>query len=792
MRINELKINAFRGIPKELELKLKGKSLLLLGENGTGKSSVIDAIEFFFTSQISHLKKRGPLALKDHGPNAKNPEKASVTIVTYPENHSTTRTFNSNPSFQDSLLTDFNLANNGNFILRRSQILDLINATSSDRYKFISRILGVDELESIDTAMFRAKKDLIKDVELIEDNIEKTRLLIINELEIEDFDNILVALNKLIETEGIKTVDSFDEIEECINKLDEIIKSSDYKLSRALSNIFDIIKKAQVIISDISHELADAENYKKEIIKSHDLSELSLIKILKKSLEIIDKESEECPLCENKVNAEELLQKINQRLDSLESLKENRTDLKNLLENVREKLNLLKKDLIDLSPNIAFFDELKGYMDDIDNVLESFVNFQRIVVISSFLQDEFRIDDFKRLENQIQKLLNTINEATEELKTSIKPSKRDERLNVLKDRLYGINEKLEILDEYGQKLKVAKKYQLISEIIYSEFSDIKKRKIQEVYNTIQEDVERYYAFLHPHESYGDIKIGVDPNKKGSTDLRMTIFGKEDKDPRSLSSEGHLDSLGLCIFLALFKKVFQDFPLLVLDDVVTTMDSRHRENVCQLLFEEFRDKQFIITTHDNIWFEQLRAAQRVYNLGNQFNNSIIIKWNEDSGPEIEPYKARWDKIEASIENGDKYCAGNEGRRYLEWLLKDICNRTMANIPAKYSGKYEVGDLIQPAKSRLLKLVKEEEYKENIENAFKKLDWTIMMGNLLSHDNLMAGTVSIDEVERFCLSIHEIHELMLCSECKAPLGYYRDLKIMRCSNKNCSKPMEIKTR
>ena len=48
--------------------------------------------------------------------------------------------------------------------------------------------------------------------------------------------------------------------------------------------------------------------------------------------------------------------------------------------------------------------------------LESFVNFQRIVVISSFLQDEFRIDDFKRLENQIQKLLNTINEATEELK----------------------------------------------------------------------------------------------------------------------------------------------------------------------------------------------------------------------------------------------------------------------------------------------------------------------------------------------------------------------------------------
>jgi len=67
---------------------------------------------------------------------------------------------------------------------------------------------------------------------------------------------------------------------------------------------------------------------------------------------------------------------------------------------------------------------------------------------------------------------------------------------------------------------------------------------------------------------------------------------------------------------------------------------------------------------------------------------------------------------------------------------------------------------------------------------------MMGNLLSHDNLMAGNVSIDEVERFCSSIHEIDELLKCPNCHAPLGYFRNLKILRCMNKNCSNPMEIK--
>ena len=66
---------------------------------------------------------------------------------------------------------------------------------------------------------------------------------------------------------------------------------------------------------------------------------------------------------------------------------------------------------------------------------------------------------------------------------------------------------------------------------------------------------------------------------------------------------------------------------------------------------------------------------------------------------------------------------------------------------------------------------------------------MMGNLLSHNNLMAGNVSIDEVERFCTSIHEIDLLLKCPNCETPLGYFRELKIFRCKNKKCKDKMEI---
>jgi recombinational DNA repair ATPase RecF len=50
VKIKTINIHAFRGIP-DLELQLDGKNLLLRGENGTGKSSIVEAIEFFFTGR---------------------------------------------------------------------------------------------------------------------------------------------------------------------------------------------------------------------------------------------------------------------------------------------------------------------------------------------------------------------------------------------------------------------------------------------------------------------------------------------------------------------------------------------------------------------------------------------------------------------------------------------------------------------------------------------------------------------------------------------------------------------
>ena len=55
MKLKEMKITAFRGVAAG-NLNLAGKNLILFGENGLGKSSIVEAIEFFFTGDLVFRK----------------------------------------------------------------------------------------------------------------------------------------------------------------------------------------------------------------------------------------------------------------------------------------------------------------------------------------------------------------------------------------------------------------------------------------------------------------------------------------------------------------------------------------------------------------------------------------------------------------------------------------------------------------------------------------------------------------------------------------------------------------
>ncbi len=80
-KLNVLKMEAVRGI-RDTSLDLKGRSLLVFGENGSGKSSIVDALEWLFRNQMSSLEGAQAVSVARHGHHSGFPREAMKVSVT--------------------------------------------------------------------------------------------------------------------------------------------------------------------------------------------------------------------------------------------------------------------------------------------------------------------------------------------------------------------------------------------------------------------------------------------------------------------------------------------------------------------------------------------------------------------------------------------------------------------------------------------------------------------------------------------------------------------------------------
>ncbi len=91
-------------------------------------------------------------------------------------------------------------------------------------------------------------------------------------------------------------------------------------------------------------------------------------------------------------------------------------------------------------------------------------------------------------------------------------------------------------------------------------------------------------------------------------------------------------MGVCLYLALMKHLKADkFTFCMLDDVLLSIDTNHKRRLCELLRTKFIGTQFVITTHDRIWAEQLREMEVVSK-----NDLLYIgSWSLEHGPIFDP-------------------------------------------------------------------------------------------------------------------------------------------------------------
>ncbi|MCY4085401.1 MAG: hypothetical protein OXG37_00575 [Actinomycetia bacterium] len=59
MKLKKVTIDGFRGAPKPFVLRLDGKSLCLLGEDGSGKTTIVDSLEYWAAGKLGNFAREG-------------------------------------------------------------------------------------------------------------------------------------------------------------------------------------------------------------------------------------------------------------------------------------------------------------------------------------------------------------------------------------------------------------------------------------------------------------------------------------------------------------------------------------------------------------------------------------------------------------------------------------------------------------------------------------------------------------------------------------------------------------
>jgi len=314
--------------------------------------------------------------------------------------------------------------------------------------------------------------------------------------------------------------------------------------------------------------------------------------------------------------------------------------------------------------------------------------------------------------------------------------------------------------------------------IYKTFVDTKQKEVQRVYDQLQADMERFYGAIHPAEPYGSLRLEVIAERRASAEIKMGFGGNADQLPRAYNSEAHLDSLGLCVFLAFVKRFNIGIPYLILDDVVSSIDSQHRSRICDLLFSEFKEYQLVITTHDALWFEELQAYQRA----RKFDPALFLKivnWTIDDGPRLDKHKPRWEYIGERVKEGDKSGAASAIRKALEWFLFEVACSLQAQPVVRRDAKYDVGSLLTPVLKKATDLGLTWDDRKNVISDFQA---NLIVGNLLTHNNPLAENASVAEVEAFFRCTMALHDLFFCQKCRTFVQYHRQAKMVKC---DCSK-------
>lgn len=565
-----LSVQALRGATAPFSVEFeKNKSLTLIyGENGTGKTTLCDAFDFIGNGKVGSLEGRGLGTMAAYWPSV-GKSKSEIIVALETSSGKWTSYFGKKGVEVAPAAGMPNIS-----LLRRSQLLQLLQDTPANRYAVIRPFIDISPIEASENEL----RKLITEI----DRQQTTASAVISENRTA-IEERWAAAGKpgadylaWAEAESQK---STAELDESLRRL-RILASA---LAQLESDVLRVQQADEKILAG-QRQLGYEENalaQAKISCLTDDVSTIELLLAAKKHLEG-QQHVDQCPLCGSAEFAAGLPVQVGQRLELLSALQA-ALEARNVAANaLAQQQSILENEHRRLSESLNQFGQAWEGARDVflTNGGNDVPVFQAMAVAVP------EPDELLGISQQINRQTET-QETSKAGIQSLKLALERYRSNYERQAQIG-----RVLPNLRRSLKA--------------MEEERRAYVDAKLQAIAQEVGRLYEKLHPKEGLNKISLKLDPAKRGSLELGAEFLGQTDAPPHAYFSESHLDSLGLCIFLALAGLQGRENTILVLDDILGSIDEPHVDRLINLLYDE--SQQFlhcILTTHYRPWKEKYR-------------------------------------------------------------------------------------------------------------------------------------------------------------------------------------------
>ncbi|MGJ6122315.1 AAA family ATPase [Mycolicibacterium sp. Y3] len=707
IKILSIQIEEFRGI-RQITLPFNGNSFVIHGPNGSGKSGVVDAIDFVLTGSIARLSGEGTkgVSVAKHGPHVHrrdDPASAKVTlefkdtssgqVATVSRSVNKPDSFVLNPDTEATRAAINQAALHPELTLSRREIIKYIVAKPAERAQQVQSLLKLDRLGEFRKILKTTQGKLSSDLKARKEERETAEKSFMGHL---DISSLLVSeigreTNARRLKLGLTEISDISIDTDFADGLGDQSASVPYNLKTAQREVDELgsvingfvnLDTKRTTLRDVLLELQSNPNL---------LDTLRHRSLVQQGLQSLGTNA--CPLCDKEWPSVEALRgHLEVKLEQSTAAQVVKSRITSAAQDYRADLN----ELADLVQRVIPVAQVEGG-DELHHRLDSWL--QQLRAHTGQLRE---FDDIITLVEALEirpygtpdNLSDAITDLAEKLANKPDLSEINAArsfLTVAKDR-WG---RVRVSRASETKADAA---HIAGKKIYDGFCERADSALTALYEAVESDFSTYYRKINADDESG-FKAALVP-QTASLELSVDFYGIGMFPPTAYHSEGHQDGMGVCLYLALVKRLLGgEFSFAVLDDVVMSVDVNHRRQFCALLREEFPDVQFIITTHDPVWARQMQTAGLITSKG----QARFYGWNVHDGPLIDQGDV-WEKIEADLQRNDVPGAGHKLRRWLEAACADIAGQIGGQVAYRGDNNYALSDFLGAVKGRYNKLLK----------------------------------------------------------------------------------------